>query len=871
MPVEELLDLQIFVYREDDENYVRLNVVGSDLSAGPFPFASPLDEDALEELRWYTERYARRPIGPGIERAARVQARMESLGRSLFHAVFNSPGDKQRLAQELWRQFGLVDLPRVVSLVSGLPGVLNLPWELLADDRGYLFDQGVDVRRRLPEVQAADLRSFALPLHVLLVAPRPEDAPGACLASPPEGDALESDAVSVEFLYPPTFDALAQRLEQGPEIHVVHFDGAGTLVGGPGRLYFEDAEELAEEVTPLRLAPLLVRHGVPLFVIDACRAAPAGAPDPYHDVAWHLVRLGLGSVLVLPYGVPVATRERFFANVYRALVAGGSVGESAIVGRQTLHVATFRDIFRRPDGSSRPLFLQDWFVPALYQPGFDPAPFAGEGAPEGEGGPVTRLDYVKALRRGERLLAQGRPNGAARAFRTLLQEMDRSMAYAGVEATCDRALALYKLGRALLAQRTPDAAREATELSHEALKHAESLGDRVLAAKIAHQLGQISASLGYLPDAERWYRRAVADLEATDQRPEVGLAYANLADLLLTVLTMPELADDPLFEDRDVPAEAERWAHKARALLETLDDPSTELWVVYRILAQLAEGRGKGREAAEWWQKEREAFVAFPGNWARLAPDWGWVVDAVAAAAHGAAAARRTVEAAFEAMESSNWRVSEPFRRIWAGERDWNALVQQLDRASALIVLKALEAVEAGPQDRPGAPPEQEAPAAQQVMQRMAPLLVGVVSCCEGDPYPRAAVEQALANMVDQPDWRALAAALRRILAGERDFAALRAGLDPIDLSLVSLTLDVLAGKPEARKQLAGLAEAAQIAASPEAAEQAQAAIDAFEVWQESPAGRAAREEVEALGLEGQAAFNALLQRFIRTQGSEEV
>lgn len=39
----------------------------------------------------------------------------------------------------------------------------------------------------------------------------------------------------------------------------------------------------------------------------------------------------------------------------------------------------------------------------------------------------------------------------------------------------------------------------------------------------------------------------------------------------------------------------------------------------------------------------------------------------------------------------TSWRITDAVQRIWAGERDWHALAEDLDRNSALLVLRVLE------------------------------------------------------------------------------------------------------------------------------------------------------------------------------------
>jgi hypothetical protein len=47
-------------------------------------------------------------------------------------------------------------------------------------------------------------------------------------------------------------------------------------------------------------------------------------------------------------------------------------------------------------------------------------------------------------------------------------------------------------------------------------------------------------------------------------------------------------------------------------------------------------------------------------------------------------------------LEENGWRLSDPVRRIWAGERDVDALTAGIDGNSAQLVRRVLDLVEAG-------------------------------------------------------------------------------------------------------------------------------------------------------------------------------
>jgi len=78
-----------------------------------------------------------------------------------------------------------------------------------------------------------------------------------------------------------------------------------------------------------------------------------------------------------------------------------------------------------------------------------------------------------------------------------------------------------------------------------------------------------------------------------------------------------------------------------------------------------------------------------------------------------------------------------------------------------------------------------------QIIQRFLPLLLAIARVALGDDGPRAAIEQALAQL-EAKGWR-LSAAVARILAGERERDALVAGLDAQDTALIDRVLALVA------------------------------------------------------------------------------
>jgi hypothetical protein len=139
-------------------------------------------------------------------------------------------------------------------------------------------------------------------------------------------------------------------------------------------------------------------------------------------------------------------------------------------------------------------------------------------------------------------------------------------------------------------------------------------------------------------------------------------------------------------------AEAKRYAKKALVIRETLD-ASAEIWATRHVLAEIADMEGHTEEARDYRRREREAYAAFKGNRYDIDQQFGSLIVAMAAAAQGDAQAREEVEVVLPELEEDGWKISDATRRIWAGERDWDALAEGIDCNSALLILRVLETI----------------------------------------------------------------------------------------------------------------------------------------------------------------------------------
>jgi tetratricopeptide (TPR) repeat protein len=269
---------------------------------------------------------------------------------------------------------------------SASPGLLGLPWELMADPAKAtpLALDLAGMNRSLPVQVSAE--TIAVPegrLRVLIVISRPAGIGdvGYRMIARPLLERLEAvrGQVNLVVLRPPTLDALRKVLAaaraDGEPFQVVHFDGHGVLAGpraagagaplafaGPGPegvLVFEKPNGGADEVPSSRLAQILAEAEVPVVVLNACQSGAVGK-DLEAAVATRLLGAGVASVVAMAYTVYAVAAAEFMAAFYERLFAGGTVTAAVTAGRQRLYQRNGRP---SPKGE---LPLADWLVPVHY-------------------------------------------------------------------------------------------------------------------------------------------------------------------------------------------------------------------------------------------------------------------------------------------------------------------------------------------------------------------------------------------------------------------------------------------------------------------------------------------------------------------------
>jgi hypothetical protein len=138
----------------------------------------------------------------------------------------------------------------------------------------------------------------------------------------------------------------------------------------------------------------------------------------------------------------------------------------------------------------------------------------------------------------------------------------------------------------------------------------------------------------------------------------------------------------------------------------------------------------------------------------------------IALAALGHEAAQQIAEAVLPQMEAGGWKMGGVARRLWAGERDADALTMGLDPNSAALVQRTLRLIADGPASIVAAGSLQVASLRRQADGAADRALGGAT------PEERAALAQQLDDLAAQADpqpgapWQELAAHLRGLAAG---------------------------------------------------------------------------------------------------------
>ena len=369
----------------------------------PITITNPFEEPQEQELEWYFEEHLEFPFTRKV-RAQNAATSIKTYGEELFKQVFGDPDIYSEYRDLL--KAGLHDLQ---IEIAGSPKFHALHWESMKDPKPAqqpLALQAAMFRKNLTaQALPASVRTSPT-INLLIVTARPSGAHdvGYRTISRPLVEALRQTSIpiQVEILRPGTYKALENHLSNITAkhgegyYHVIHFDVHGAVLtyeqfqhiqkapaGNPlkyqryGRneiqpyegvkafLSFEadndEHENKSDLVEASELASLLVKHHVPITILNACQSGKQiGARET--SLGSHLIQAGLQLVLAMGYSVTVSAAELLMSTLYQHLFAGDDLAVAIRHARTELYNNKERRAY-----FDQKIDLEDWLLPVVYQ------------------------------------------------------------------------------------------------------------------------------------------------------------------------------------------------------------------------------------------------------------------------------------------------------------------------------------------------------------------------------------------------------------------------------------------------------------------------------------------------------------------------
>jgi DNA-binding beta-propeller fold protein YncE len=327
----------------------------------------------------------------GRRGARRVEAseivRAKDFGKALFDALVRDDV-RELYHRSLARSDAEEDRGLRLSLaLSGVPELMDVPWEFLYDDPNFLA-----VSVWTPVVRYLDLPTPKRPLRV--------DTPLRVLAlisSPHDYDPLDVDheretiecalaplrergLVELRWLEEANLRELRRVLMHGDDVHVFHYVGHADFdeQTKTGVVLLEDADGRGKPVPAWKLGQTLhdTRRSLRLVVLNACEGALTSPDDPFAGVAPGIVQQGIPAVIAMQFEITDAAAIVFSQGFYEAL-AGGYPVDAALAEARMAILADDNDV--------------EWATPVLFMRVPDGRIFD---VPDGNGPPPPRLELT---------------------------------------------------------------------------------------------------------------------------------------------------------------------------------------------------------------------------------------------------------------------------------------------------------------------------------------------------------------------------------------------------------------------------------------------------------------------------------------------
>ncbi len=349
-----------------------------------------LNDEEWNAVFWSLELYSKDsttwPTSPDISTAEKLylfsdgqpsDQRWEIIGNALYKAIFSSKEIEGLFSDSLRRRYE--DIPVVQLRMSSKGSILHsYPWELLHNGKDFLFDarhaflvRYLDIIEPIKVIEKKSLK-------VLLIDPRPrmpQDYPNLSLSDRPHLKRM-SNQFPGEFVVTNLSDVSESKhtlskiqrylMTSQDDIHTLHIDTHGDfgwlckkcrrtyrILNSPraktcktcevkrpekqevqGYLAFQDETGKCIWVDGKQLGKVLMKRGIQVVVLSACKSGLVGGSSAFNSVAGALIRQGIPSVIAMQFSVDERAAKTFIDTFYRALIAGtpltGAVAEARI-------------------------------------------------------------------------------------------------------------------------------------------------------------------------------------------------------------------------------------------------------------------------------------------------------------------------------------------------------------------------------------------------------------------------------------------------------------------------------------------------------------------------------------------------------------
>ncbi|MBM3128982.1 MAG: tetratricopeptide repeat protein [Chloroflexi bacterium] len=418
-----------------------------------------------------------------------------------------------------------------------------------------------------------------------------------------------------------------------------------------------------------------------------------------------------------------------------------------------------------------------------------------------EDGKLTKADFLMLDRQGDILLQQGRAADAEKLWRALLVRLEQPAAY---DTAYDHAMTFLSLGRAVAAQGRPT---QAIEWHRQALQAFERLSAtdedaKKMWGKVYTDLADNLVAVGKFDEAEKAYEdglkisREVGDDRSVGvklgqlgtlamQRGDLKTAHARYTDALQTFRAMGEQQSEAVIWHQlgRVAQEAKQWDEAEKCYRESykLEEQMNHLEGVAQSanqLARVAEGAGRLADAERWYLRTTELADYLPDKGARVFSNLANLYLSQRRLEEAERYARRAVEIVeTHQVQTEVWVMQNILARIADARGNVAEAAQWRRKSQDSFAAYAGAAYQL---------PQWAGEFSQLVKQSIGQLV---------ERSTRETLNQFLAQM-ENSAWRNLAAAVRRILNGERDFESLRGALNFVEAYIVRAILE--GGQPSA-------------------------------------------------------------------------